>query len=80
MIQTKETNSPRPCVRDTRMRANEFLSLVDEMRNAQREYFRERSYSSLTKAKALEKRVDECISIIRHDIMNGKTTQLLFEF
>lgn len=44
------------------MTSAEFNSLVREMRNAQREYFRTRSKESLMKSKALEKRVDEALS------------------
>ena len=44
------------------MTSAEFYSLVREMRNAQREYFRTRSNDSLMKSKALEKRVDEALS------------------
>ena len=62
------------------MDANVFLQLVAEMREAQRTYFRERTYVSLSKAKALEKRVDDAISKIRHDAFANKTTQLIFDF
>lgn len=62
------------------MEANAFLQLVAEMRAAQKEYFSCRSYASLQKSKALEKRVDESISIIRNKIMNGQITQLSFNF
>ena len=44
------------------MTSAEFYSLVREMRNAQREYFRTRSKDSLMKSKALEKQVDEALS------------------
>lgn len=44
------------------MTSAEFYSLVSEMRNAQREYFRTRSKESLMKSKALEKRVDDALS------------------
>ena len=37
----------------------EFMQLVREMRNAQREYFRKRDKDVLAKSKMLEKRVDE---------------------
>ena len=39
-----------------------FMSLVKQMREAQREYFRTRSRESLQASKALEKRVDEEIA------------------
>lgn len=39
-----------------------FFRLVRAMREAQREYFRSRSHDALTKARALEKRVDDCIT------------------
>lgn len=44
------------------MTSVEFYSLVQEMREAQKEYFRTRSKDSLRKSKTLEKRVDEVIS------------------
>ena len=44
------------------MMNTEFYSLVKEMRNAQREYFRTRSDYSLKKSKLLERRVDEVLS------------------
>ena len=39
-----------------------FMSLVKQMREAQREYFRTRSRESLQASKALERRVDEEIA------------------
>ena len=44
------------------MTSAEVYSLVREMRNAQREYFRTRSKESLMKSKTLEKQVDEALS------------------
>lgn len=44
------------------MTSAEFNSLVREMRNAQREYFRTRSKERLMKSKALERRVDNALS------------------
>jgi len=46
------------------MTPENFFNLVRDMRLAQREYFRTRSLSVLTRAKALEKRVDEEINRI----------------
>lgn len=62
------------------MDARPFLNLVKELRNAQREYFFTRSYATLQKAKALEKRVDNQISIIEHTLANDKFTQMEFSF
>ena len=42
----------------------EFAALVQEMRNAQREYFRTRSPTALEAAKRLEKRVDQALKEI----------------
>ena len=39
-----------------------FMSLVKQMREAQREYFRTRSRESFQASKALERRVDEEIA------------------
>ena len=44
------------------MTSMDFYSLVKEMREAQKEYFRTRSKDSLKRSKALEKRVDEALS------------------
>ncbi len=44
------------------MTKSDFFSLVRDMRNAQREYFRTRSKDSLRRSKALEKQVDEALS------------------
>ena len=38
-----------------------FVSLVSEMRQAQKEYFRTRSTSALQRSKQLEKKVDAAI-------------------
>ena len=46
------------------MTPENFFNLVRDMRLAQREYFRTRSLSVLTRAKALEKRVDDEIERI----------------
>ena len=58
----------------------QFVNLVAELRNTQREYFATRSYASLKKSKQLEKRVDECISIIRNELLNTPATQLELGF
>ena len=41
------------------MNAKEFFSLVTEMRNAQKMYFRTRDRNDLQKSKKLEKQVDD---------------------
>lgn len=41
------------------MNAQQFFQLVASMREAQREYFKTRSRSSLERSKALERRVDD---------------------
>lgn len=53
-----------------------FVELVAEMRAIQRDYFSTRSISSLKKSKKLEKRVDQSISIIRNELVNGRHIQL----
>ena len=62
------------------MEFQQFVNLVAELRNTQREYFATRSYASLKKSKQLEKRVDECISIIRNELLNPQATQLELGF
>lgn len=43
------------------MNEREIITAAKAMRDAQREYFRTRTYESLKKSKALEKRVDDMI-------------------
>lgn len=62
------------------MEFEQFVNLVAELRQTQREYFATRSYASLKKSKQLEKRVDECISIIRNELLNTQATQLELGF
>ena len=62
------------------MEFQQFVNLVAELRQTQREYFATRSYASLKKSKQLEKRVDECISIIRNELLNPQVTQLELGF
>ncbi len=47
------------------MNAREFFYLVAQMRQAQREYFAERSSQALRKARALEGDVDREISRVK---------------
>lgn len=62
------------------MEFQQFVNLVAELRQTQREYFATRSYASLKKSKQLEKRVDETISIIRNELLNTPATQLELGF
>lgn len=62
------------------MEFQQFVNLVAELRQTQREYFATRSYASLKKSKQLEKRVDESISIIRSELLNTQATQLNLSF
>ena len=62
------------------MEFQQFVNLVAELRQTQREYFATRSYASLKKSKQLEKRVDESISIIRNELLNTHVTQLELGF
>lgn len=62
------------------MKLEEFVSLVQEMRQAQKDYFTLRSYKSLKRAKALEKRVDKEAANIIHSILSDGTEQLSFCF
>lgn len=51
----------------------EFITLVEEMRSAQKEYFRTRSATSLNRSKQLEREVDTKIK----ELSNKQTN--LFE-
>ena len=46
------------------MSVEQLASLVQEMRNAQREYFRTRSGPALEKSKRLEKQVDDALGAV----------------
>lgn len=52
-------------------RMNEFIELVREMRNAQKEYFKTRDKSVLLKSKELERKVD---SFLAWQVINQQTT------
>ena len=54
---------------------NEFFNLVDDMRQAQRNYFARRTGDNLIKSKHLERAVDELIKKIR----NGSAFQIQLE-
>ena len=47
------------------MNQSEFMLLVEQMRNAQKEYFKTRDRMVLLKSKELEKKVDEQIAVIK---------------
>jgi len=55
-----------------------FIRLVQEMRATQKEYFSTRSYSSLQKAKVLEKKVDTHIVEVIRELTEKTPTQLEF--
>ena len=46
--------------------SKEFIESVKALRKAQKEYFRTRSTASLTKAKRLEREVDDMLAQIDH--------------
>lgn len=50
---------------------NEFIGLVREMRNAQKEYFKTRDKNVLLKSKELERKVD---SFLTQQVINQQTT------
>ena len=57
------------------MESNEFVKLVSDMREAQRNYFKTRDRSWLEKSKALERQVDNQISAMNNpqqDLFGGK--------
>lgn len=49
---------------------NEFIELVREMRNAQKEYFKTRDKNVLLKSKELERKVD---SFLAQQVINQQT-------
>ena len=50
---------------------NEFIELVREMRNAQKEYFRTRDKNVLQKSKELERKVD---AFLAQQVINQQTS------
>ena len=57
------------------MESNEFVKLVAQMREAQRNYFKTRDRSWLGKSKALERQVDNQIAATNNpqqDLFGGK--------
>lgn len=57
------------------MESNEFVKLVADMREAQRNYFKTRDRSWLDKSKALERQVDNQIAVMNNpqqDLFNVK--------
>lgn len=53
-----------------------FIDLVEEMRTAQRNFFELHQYSWLQKAKKLERRVDDIISVYRDELKKQAGVQL----
>lgn len=53
---------------ETRTEWQKFLSAVKNMRRAQKEYFRTRSWNKLSESKELEKSVDEMVKRIDADV------------
>ena len=53
------------------MTLNEFISMVEDMRRLQREYFRTRQSGVLQEAKQAERKVDQMIA----DFRKGKTQE-----
>lgn len=56
------------------MESKEFVKLVAQMREAQRNYFRTRDHSWLDKSKALERQVDNQIMVMNNpqqDLFGG---------
>ena len=52
------------------MTVTELARVVQEMRHAQKEYFRTRSQSALEQSKRLEKKVDRCCEIVMQEQQN----------
>lgn len=62
------------------MNTEEFICLVEKMRNAQRDYFAMRTHVLLMNAKILERQVDEAITFMKRQSGNYGTEQLSFHF
>ena len=60
------------------MTPKEFFSLVEKMREAQKEYFRSRLSSELSKSKRLEKEVDDEIKRVNEVIQQRISPQIEF--
>ena len=60
------------------MNAKEFFSLVTEMRNAQKLYFRNHTPDYLNQSKALEKRVDDEIRRVQQLQVEPELPLLLY--
>lgn len=58
------------------MNLGAFIDLVEEMRIAQRNFFELHQYSWLQKAKKLERRVDDIISVYRDELKKQAGVQL----
>ena len=53
------------------MDAKQFIFKVDEMRKAQKDYFRKRDSYCLATAKRLEKEVDDQLETLKEEILCG---------
>ena len=62
------------------MKNAQFISLVENMRLAQSEYFQTRTYASLMKAKSLERQVDRELPSIKRQENENLPTQLELSF
>ena len=62
------------------MKTAQFINLVEEMRLAQSEYFRTRTYASLMKAKSLERQVDRELPSVKRQENENLPTQLELSF
>lgn len=58
------------------MNAKEFFTLVAQMRDKQKEYFRTRSTSVLQESKRLEKQVDDEIKRVNEIVENKQEPKL----
>ena len=59
------------------MNQSEFILLVEQMRNAQKEYFKTRDRMVLLKSKELEKKVDEQIAVIKRKSSQADTVSVI---
>lgn len=62
------------------MNTTEFVTLVEAMRNAQRDYFAMRTPVLLMQAKILERQVDDAITDLKKQSGNFGEEQLVFHF
>lgn len=62
------------------MKTEDFITLVETMRNAQRDYFAMRTHVLLMQARILERKVDEAIEAMKRQSRTFEHEQMLLHF